>query len=71
MSSENKNLIINRLKSLVWRVLWMVVAVGLGFLAENLNLFGFSPAFVGIVGLVLGEISKYVNNKILIARGRK
>lgn len=49
----------------------MVVSLGLGFLAENLGLLELNPTVVGLLGLVLGEVSKWVNNKIQVAKGAR
>lgn len=52
-----------RLKSLVWRVLMMVIAVALSAIAEGLNTLELSPEITVVLGLILGEISKYFNTK--------
>lgn len=59
MSQEVKN----RLKSLGWRVGMMVVAAGLGFAVENATELGIPPYGVVLLGLVLGEVSKWLNTR--------
>ena len=57
----NKQILINRLKSLAWRLGMMVLAVFVTFLAENLELFNLSGELTILLGLILGEISKWLN----------
>lgn len=71
MNTENKSVFIKRLQSFLWRTGMMVVSLGLGFLAENLGLLELNPTVVGLLGLVLGEVSKWVNNKIQVAKGAR
>lgn len=57
----DKELLIKRFKSFLWR-LGAVVAVALiSFLAENIGLFGLPLQAQVIAGLVLGEITKALN----------
>jgi len=62
-------LIGNRMKSLYWRTGMMILAVIVSSLLASLDLFAevFSPVVITMLGLVLGEISKYIN-KALQAR---
>jgi hypothetical protein len=52
-----------RIKSLAWRVGMMTAAFVLATVAENLSMLDLDPGFVMVVGLVLGEVSKYLNSK--------
>jgi hypothetical protein len=52
-----------RLKSLAWRTAMMVSALLTAFLADNIGLFGFSPTATVLFGLVLGEVSKFLNSQ--------
>ena len=52
----------NRLKSLLWRTGMMALAGALAFLAENLGVLDLSVELTVLVGLILGEISKAINN---------
>jgi len=54
----------NRMKSLYWRTMMMCVAVIVGGLASNLDVFApyVSPMTITMLGLVLGEVSKAINN---------
>ena len=40
----------------------MTLAFFLAFVADNLGQFDLDPGFVTVMGLVLGEISKHINN---------
>ena len=53
-----------RLKSFAWRTGMMLIAFFVAFLIENLSLLNLDPMLVTITGLVLGEISKFVNNEL-------
>lgn len=52
-----------RFKSFLWRAGMMFVALFIDWLLENIGLFGLSPQVTVFLGLVLGEISKYLNKK--------
>ena len=64
MTPENKIELVKRAKSLSWRVLMMLLAVGLQFGLDSLGLLNLSATQVGFIGLVLGELSKMVNNRL-------
>ncbi len=61
MSTENRSLLKKRSKSFLWRVGMMLVAVFIDFALTNLELFELSAQVTTILGLVLGEVSKYLN----------
>lgn len=61
MTPENKEQLVKRLKSLAWRIGMMVAAVAVDFLLQNLGLFGLPTIVTVSLGLVLGEVSKYLN----------
>lgn len=52
-----------RILSLLWRAAMMGFAVALAYVAENLSVLELSPQITVFLGLVLGEISKYLNRK--------
>jgi len=56
----------NRFKSFYWRLGMMVLATIIGGLLTNLDLIApyVSPATVAVLGLILGEISKGINNAL-------
>lgn len=41
----------------------MAVAAILSGVAESLNLLEISPEYIALLGLVLGEVSKWLNNQ--------
>lgn len=55
---------LKRLRSFGWRTLMMVLAFGVAFLLENLSLLELDPTLVTILGLVLGEVSKFLNGEV-------
>lgn len=63
ISPENKVELIKRLKSFMWRFATMAVAITVSFFADNLDLFHISGEVSVVIGLILGEITKYMNNK--------
>jgi len=71
MNEDNKAVFIKRLKSLLWRTGMMLVAILLKFALENIGLFELNPMIVGMIGLVLGEVSKYVNSQVQLAKALK
>lgn len=53
-----------RLESLAWRIGMMTVAAIVDFGAQNLGLFNLPPEVTTIIGLVLGEVSKAIHNRL-------
>ena len=52
-----------RLKSLVWRSAMLAIAFALSAIVEGLSTLQLDPSVTVFLGLVLGEISKYLNTK--------
>ena len=52
--------LIKRLKSFLWRTGMMGVAAALAFALDNINMLELSPLGTTLLGLFLGEVSKYV-----------
>jgi len=63
LSEENKVILIKRLKSLAWRVGALVGTVVIAFISANLELLNLPLWAVGFIGLVMGEVTKYLNTK--------
>jgi hypothetical protein len=55
--------LIKRIKSYVWRGLMMLLAIAIQVVANNLNLFELDTKTTVLLGLFLGEVSKYLNTK--------
>jgi hypothetical protein len=53
-----------RLKSFLWRTGMMVVAVCIDFALQNMGSFNLTPGAVTVLGLLLGEVSKFLNNQL-------
>ena len=64
MTHNNQTILINRTKSLAWRIGMMSLAFVIAFLADNIGLFDLNVEATSIIGLVLGEISKAIDTKI-------
>lgn len=58
----NKEELIKRLKSFAWRTAVMVMVALLSFIMQNIGLFGLPTWAIGIIGLVCGEATKWLNN---------
>ena len=54
----------NRFKSFYWRTAMMALSGFLTLLAENLTELDLGVQVTVVAGLVLGEISKHINNKL-------
>jgi len=54
----------NRLKSFAWRLGMMVLAFIANYISTNLSGLELSPTTTVIIGLVLGEVSKFLNTEI-------
>lgn len=61
MNQENKTILTKRFKSLIWRILGMAIVMLLNFAADSIGLFDLAPGVVVLVGLIVGEITKYLN----------
>lgn len=55
-----------RFYSFVWRTSMMVIAAFVAFLLDNLGLLGLSPQVTVLLGLILGEVSKWLNTKPVV-----
>lgn len=51
-----------RFKSFYWRLVMMIVATVISFILANLDVFQLSVGMTATLGLILGEISKALNN---------
>lgn len=59
-----KEQIVTRLKSFVWRAGAVALVAVINFIIENLGATGLSAEMITVIGLVLGEITKAINNYI-------
>lgn len=65
--SEN---LTKRLRSFAWRLGMVLVAVALDFTAKNLADFEISDDYTVVIGLLLGEVSKWITNKAKVGRAK-
>lgn len=67
MTDEKKKELIDnlvkRLKSFLWRTAMVGAALLVDFVFENLTQFNLSPYLTVLIGLVFGEISKWLNSQ--------
>lgn len=61
LSKQNKVVLSNRIKSLLWRLGAMAVAILLQFVIVNLELLNIPAELTVLIGLILGEVSKFLN----------
>ena len=54
----------NRFKSFLWRTLMMGISGLIAIVLNNLSIFDLDPKVVALIGLMFGEISKAINNKL-------
>ncbi len=57
-------IILNRFKSFSWRFVAYIVAIALAWLADNIGLLELNPFVTTIIGLALGELTKYWNARM-------
>lgn len=70
LSAQNKKVLKNRFKSFLWRAGMILVALVIDFILANLELLNLSSEVVVVIGLVLGEVSKYLNVNLPELRGK-
>jgi len=64
MNEENKQILIHRSKSFIWRLGAYIAVAVLGFIADNLGLLEISPFAMTLTALIIGEITKYLNTNL-------
>lgn len=52
-----------RIKSFLWRLAVAVAIFTIDYIAANLGIFDLPPAVVGVISLMLGEVTKFLNTK--------
>lgn len=62
MSDELKEKIIKRVKSFAWRLGCAMAIAGLNFVSEQLTTVSLPSWAVGVIGLAIGEATKWVND---------
>lgn len=64
LSEESKKILIKRVKSLCWRAGSMLAALFVDFVLQNIGLVDMPASIAVLLGLVLGEISKFLNSNL-------
>jgi hypothetical protein len=64
MNNVQTEVLVSRVKSFSWRLAGFLVVAGLNWLSQDVVNWGLSPMWVGVVGLVIGEITKYLNDNV-------
>lgn len=63
MTTDNKEILINRFKGFLWHSGAMIAPFAVDFTATNINLFNLPNWMVVTVGLLLAQVTKYLNTK--------
>lgn len=53
----------NRLKALAWSIGMMTLAIVIDWAIKNITMFNIPTEYTVLLGLVLAQISKYLNNE--------
>lgn len=61
MSTDTKEMLIKRVKALVWTIGTFAALSVLNFISDNLLSFGFNPYTVAVISLVINQITKELN----------
>ena len=54
----------NRIKSFCWRLGMVLLAAGIDFVIANITDFNMPAQYTVLLGLVLGEVSKWLNTPV-------
>lgn len=68
MTTKNQQILLNRLKAFAWSLGMMILAGFVSFLLDNLNLLDLNPQATILLGLVLAQISKYLNSSVTVVK---
>jgi hypothetical protein len=60
--NNNKELLLKRIKSFLWRLCSVMLVAGLSWISQNITGFGLPDWAVAGVGLLIGEITKWINS---------
>lgn len=71
MTEKNKTILVKRTKSFLWRLGGVSAVAILNFIADQIGLFDLPILVVGIIGLVIGEVTKYLNVNLPKLRAEK
>jgi len=71
LATEQGQQIIKRVKSLLWRLGWMVAAVFVSWLVSLLATWNIPADLQILLGLILGEVSKFIRENQLTINANK
>lgn len=60
---QEKSQLQKRVESFLWRLFMATLVFATAFVAENVSALELSPTVTGILALMAGELSKYLNSK--------
>lgn len=69
--NQNRELVVKRLKSLLWRAGCMGAVASINAIVENLSGLGLPPVVTTMLGLALGELTKWLNNHTNLFGGKQ
>lgn len=64
MTPEMNLILKKRFFSFLWKLGGMIVTYFLAFIMANINMFGLPVLVVTIIGLVVSEITKFINKNL-------
>ena len=71
ITPENKEVLIKRASSLMWRLGGMVLAYLIAFILKTLDLLEIATEYKVVIGLIISELTKFYNINLPILKGRK
>lgn len=64
MTLAQKQVLESRIKSFLWRLGSFLVIAGLNWISKDITNSGLDPAWVTIIGLAAGELTKFLNTNL-------
>lgn len=71
ITNENWTILKNRVKSFLWRFAGIAAVALLNFVAEQINLFNLPEIAIVVIGLVVGELTKFINTNLPEIQARR
>lgn len=62
LATDNGKLVIKRIKSLLWRLFYMIATVVVAWLGKEVYSFNVPANVQVLLGLIIAEISKYIRD---------
>jgi hypothetical protein len=64
MTPAQRQVLEARVKSFLWRLAAVMILAALNWLTEEITRWGLSEQWVVVLGLLLGELTKYLNSNV-------